>query len=38
MIEGDIDDRCVDDLDERREHDCDGNNPPVHLNLRLTEN
>jgi len=36
MIKGDIDDRCVDDFDERREHDCDGNNPPVHLNLRLT--
>jgi len=32
MIKGDIDDRCVDDLDERREHDCDGNNPPVHTN------
>ena len=33
MIEGDIDDRCVHDYDERREHDRNGNNPPVHTNF-----
>jgi hypothetical protein len=30
MIEGDIDDRCVHDDDDRREHDRYGNDPPVH--------
>ena len=36
MIERDIDDRCVHDYDERGQHDRDGDNPPVHLNLVLS--
>ena len=35
MIEGDIDNRCIHDLNEGREHHCDGNNPPVHTYLRI---
>ena len=34
MIERDIDDRCVDDYDKRRQHDCDDNNPSIHTNMR----
>ena len=30
VIKGDIDDRGIDDLDERRQHNRNGNDPPIH--------